>query len=329
MPKRLIDGEGVWRSDKLRIIEPVNYRAEYTNLLPLALANGTFECDPHRIWSLVYAYNRPDVSPEEVSKILDALERAKMLFRWIDPKSGKVCGYWAGIEKEGRLPTAKRMEKKHYVIGPTLPQPEYDQWLANGQPVASLAVAFAVASAVAVASAPASAPASAIGLEETPPSQAIPLPPRGKGGKPVSKPTAAATEEDPFEQFDDPPAGSLGSAQGDGTVEKDPANSICPDMDTCEWMELAARKVGRWCFREPGKNNGPIPQMREVIRHNEETLGLQVFRNAYLDFIKSPDAEDCRSPSARFTHRLSEKFRGVRIMTIMDTLRSCSKKESV
>ena len=43
MPKRVVDGEAVWTSRKLKMIEPEWVRGEYTNLLPLALANGVFE----------------------------------------------------------------------------------------------------------------------------------------------------------------------------------------------------------------------------------------------------------------------------------------------
>jgi hypothetical protein len=45
MPKRVIDGEGLWHSDKLALVEPPSFRAEYACLLPLALANGVFEAN--------------------------------------------------------------------------------------------------------------------------------------------------------------------------------------------------------------------------------------------------------------------------------------------
>lgn len=40
MPKRIVDGEGLWRSDKLSEVTPAWIKAEYANLVPLALANG-------------------------------------------------------------------------------------------------------------------------------------------------------------------------------------------------------------------------------------------------------------------------------------------------
>jgi hypothetical protein len=105
MPKRVLDGEALWRSKKLRQVQPVKFRAEFANLLPLALSTGSFECDADTIWTDVYAFNRPDVTPEDVAAILDAFEQAKLLFRWTAKQDGKVWGYWVGIDKEGRLPT--------------------------------------------------------------------------------------------------------------------------------------------------------------------------------------------------------------------------------
>jgi hypothetical protein len=59
MPKRVVDGEAVWRSDKIASLSESWMRPEFANLIPLALANGSFECSPRLIWSQVYAYNRP------------------------------------------------------------------------------------------------------------------------------------------------------------------------------------------------------------------------------------------------------------------------------
>lgn len=103
MPKRIVDGEGIWRSDTLNKVEPLPFRAEYANLIPLAAANGVFEADPRLVWSRVYSYNRPQVSVTRTSRILDEFERVGLLIRWKDEK-GKLWGYWVGIHKPGRLP---------------------------------------------------------------------------------------------------------------------------------------------------------------------------------------------------------------------------------
>jgi len=132
MPKRVLDGEGMWKSDKLSHVEPPRRRSEYANLLPLALANGVFEANPRRIWSTVYSYNRPDVPAEEVEQILEEFERVKLLFRWIERETGKVWGFWVGIDKPGRLPGKSRWGKNE-AIGPTPPPQELKHFLdSNG-----------------------------------------------------------------------------------------------------------------------------------------------------------------------------------------------------
>jgi len=122
MPKRIVDGEGIWKSDKIAAVEPARFRGEYANLLPLALANGSFECNARAIWATVYSYNRPDVTPEDTVAILDEFERVKLLYRW--KVSGHTWGYWVGIEKPGRLPSQARQKERHERTGEPVPQDE-------------------------------------------------------------------------------------------------------------------------------------------------------------------------------------------------------------
>ena len=132
MPKRVVDGDGLWRSDKLSLVEPPSRRAELANLVPLALANGVFEANPRRVWSSVYSYNRPDVSADDVGQILAEFERAKLLFRWTEPATGKVWGYWIGIDKPGRLP-GKSRRGRNETVGPEPPEQELRQFMdSNG-----------------------------------------------------------------------------------------------------------------------------------------------------------------------------------------------------
>ena len=144
MPKRIVDGEGLWRSDKLGQIQAVWIKAEYANLVPLALANGSFEANPRRIWSTVYSYNRPEITLEQVEQILAELERVKLLFRWNDGPSGKEWGYFVGIEKPGRLPAPSRLRQGHEILGPQPPKELLQKFLfgstTNGQPVATQSV---------------------------------------------------------------------------------------------------------------------------------------------------------------------------------------------
>jgi hypothetical protein len=110
MPKRLIHGEALWRSDKLLEVQPESFRAELANLIPLSLANGTFKCDPRKIWADVYSYNRPEVTPEVVEAILIEFARVKILFRFTDPY-GQNWGYWTGIWRPGLLPAPSQLQK--------------------------------------------------------------------------------------------------------------------------------------------------------------------------------------------------------------------------
>jgi hypothetical protein len=149
MNKRILDGGGLWKSDKLARVQPPRFRAEYANWIPLALANGVFEADTRRIWATIYSYNRPDVSFEDAEEIKRELCRVGLLFLWPDEETGKVWAYFVGIDKPGRLPSRSRLNKKHEPIGPTPPPDALrsyieltrskaldsavaSQWLANG-----------------------------------------------------------------------------------------------------------------------------------------------------------------------------------------------------
>src|ERR1700677_2195708 len=121
MPKRIVDGPGVWKSEKIAQVQPVAFRAEFANLIPLATANGTFECSPQLILHEVYGFNRPDWTLKKVTALLEELGRVKLLFRWTEP-SGKAWGYWVGIDKKGRLPSKKRQDEKHETCGPDVPE---------------------------------------------------------------------------------------------------------------------------------------------------------------------------------------------------------------
>lgn len=126
MPKRVVDGEALWTSDKLAEVQPPEYRAEFANLLSLSLANGVFECDPAKVYRAVYAYNRPDRTREDVATILAEFERVKMLFRWREP-DGKWWGHFVGIDKPGRLPADSRKDREK--LGPEPPPEELREFL--------------------------------------------------------------------------------------------------------------------------------------------------------------------------------------------------------
>lgn len=128
MSKRIIDGDRLWRSEKLKKVEPPSYRAEYANLLPIALADGTFECSADRVWCDVYSFNRPDITSEQVAKILDEFERVKLLFRWQD-QDKKTWGYWVGMVEKGLLPSKKRAKTHRLKMGKNVPKESLKSFL--------------------------------------------------------------------------------------------------------------------------------------------------------------------------------------------------------
>lgn len=99
-------------------------------MLPLALANGSFECSIDRIWCEVYAYNRPDISTETVGKIIGEFERVKMLFRWVADDE-KVWGFWIGMKKDGLLPPKKHVKEKRYKVGKVPPKELLTRFINN------------------------------------------------------------------------------------------------------------------------------------------------------------------------------------------------------
>lgn len=110
------------------MVKPVWVKAEYANILPLSLANGVFECDVERVWSDVYSFNRREVTPAKVAIVLESLATAGMLFRWLDKDTGKVWGYWTGIDKPGRLPGESRRGINE-AVGPQPPKNELDAYV--------------------------------------------------------------------------------------------------------------------------------------------------------------------------------------------------------
>ncbi len=121
MNKRILDGAGLWKSDKLARMQPEWMRAEYANWIPLALANGVFEADTRRIWATIYSYNRPEITFDDAEEIKREFCRVGLLFLWPDEPSGKTWGFFVGIDKAGRLPPQSRLNRKHAETGPAPP----------------------------------------------------------------------------------------------------------------------------------------------------------------------------------------------------------------
>jgi hypothetical protein len=101
MPKRVLDFDAIWASDKLASCAPWA-RVEYAWMYGLADCNGTFELTNLRvIFGRVYAI-RDDISIEHLSRVLEEFNAKGLLFIW--EENGKKYGYWTGSEVQGRLP---------------------------------------------------------------------------------------------------------------------------------------------------------------------------------------------------------------------------------
>jgi len=115
MPMRLIDFDALWTSGKLSKLQRAEDRRMYLWLFGMADGHhGVFECDALLIWQKSCAFMCPDQTPATIERLLDELERAKLLFRWTgtEPRCrGKVLGFWVGIEKAGRLPPPSKKKK--------------------------------------------------------------------------------------------------------------------------------------------------------------------------------------------------------------------------
>jgi len=129
MPKRVVDGEAIATSFKIRRIQE-EWRIHYPYLLTLALANGTFECDPEVIWAKRYAIFMPGMTKEHVAEMIRAFEAADLLRTWRD-KEGRLCGWWVGINKPGRLPPKSRLKRHEEALGPELPRAVLNQPTCN------------------------------------------------------------------------------------------------------------------------------------------------------------------------------------------------------
>lgn len=111
MPKRVIDFDALWASDKLA--ECAEWaQAEYAWLYGLADASGSFELTNLRVvWGRVAAI-RKNLTLERLQEIFDEFIARGLLFAW--QENGKRYGHWTGSDLPGRLPAPSwraRLEK--------------------------------------------------------------------------------------------------------------------------------------------------------------------------------------------------------------------------
>jgi hypothetical protein len=127
MPKRMIDFDAMWASDKLAACEE-SCRVEYAWLYGIADANGSFELTNLRtIWGRISAI-RPKFAIKRLESVLGEFHSNGLLFIW--DHDGKKYGHWTGSDRPGRLP--KQSHRGRYEIhAPQVPQNQLDAYIAG------------------------------------------------------------------------------------------------------------------------------------------------------------------------------------------------------
>lgn len=113
MPKRVIDADAMWQSDKLACCRQKSI-PEYPWLYGFADANGTFEIGNLRaLHGRAYQPIRPYFSLADLADVLEDFKTHGLLYTWTE--NGKCYGHWTGSDVAGRLPP--QSQRSHY---PTL-----------------------------------------------------------------------------------------------------------------------------------------------------------------------------------------------------------------
>jgi hypothetical protein len=127
MPKRVIDFDAMWGSDKLASCAEWA-QAEYAWLYGLADASGCFELTNLRvIWGRVAAIRR-NLSLERLEQIFHEFQDQGLLFVW--EENGKRYGHWTGSDVPGRLPAPSwriRLER----LAPPVPQQQLAEFMSR------------------------------------------------------------------------------------------------------------------------------------------------------------------------------------------------------
>src|SRR5258706_2737541 len=127
MPKRVIDFDAMWGSDKLASCAE-SAQAEYAWLYGLADASGCFELTNLRvIWGRVAAVRR-NLSLKRLEQIFLEFQDKGLLFAW--EENGKRYGHWTGSDVPGRLPAPSwrvRLER----LAPPVPKQQLAEFMSR------------------------------------------------------------------------------------------------------------------------------------------------------------------------------------------------------
>jgi len=127
MPKRVIDFDAMWGSDKLASCAEWA-QGEYAWLYGLADASGCFELTNMRvIWGRVAAI-RKNLTIERLAEVFEEFQEKGLLFVW--EQEGKRYGHWTGSDVPGRLPPPSwrmRLEK----LAPGVPKARLAEYMSR------------------------------------------------------------------------------------------------------------------------------------------------------------------------------------------------------
>jgi hypothetical protein len=127
MPKRVIDFDAMWGSDKLASCAAWA-QAEYAWLYGLADASGCFELTNLRvIWGRVAAI-RGNLTIERLEQVFAEFQEKGLLFVW--EHEGKRYAHWTGSDVPGRLPPPSwRMRLERFA--PPVPKQRLVEYMAR------------------------------------------------------------------------------------------------------------------------------------------------------------------------------------------------------
>lgn len=127
MPKRVLDFDAMWGSDKLASCAAWA-QAEYAWLYGLADASGCFEITNLRvIWGRVAAI-RGNLTLERLEQVFAEFQDKGLLFVW--EHEGKRYAHWTGSDVPGRLPPPSwRMRLERFA--PPVPKQQLAQYMAR------------------------------------------------------------------------------------------------------------------------------------------------------------------------------------------------------
>jgi hypothetical protein len=127
MPKRVIDFDAMWGSDKLAGCAEWA-QVEYAWLYGLADASGCFELTNLRvIWGRVAAVRR-NLTLERLEQVFDEFHDKGLLFIW--EEHGKRYGHWTGSDVPGRLPPPSwRMRLERFA--PPVPKQQLAEYMSR------------------------------------------------------------------------------------------------------------------------------------------------------------------------------------------------------